>query len=115
MKIGIDIISTNRMQSLINRFGEKALRRFLSEDEIKLAKNINTISGFWAAKEAFSKALGTGIGKECGFLDITIYKNQNGMPLIKLSPKIKSNFNIKSTSLSITHDNGFAVAAVVVV
>lgn len=115
MKIGIDIISTNRMQSLINRFGEKALRRFLSKDEIKLAKNINTISGFWAAKEAFSKALGTGIGKECGFLDITIYKNQNGMPLIKLSPKIKSNFNIKSTSLSITHDNGFAVAAVVVV
>lgn len=114
MKIGIDIISIKRMQSLVNRFGEKALKRFLNENEIKIAKNINTIAGFWAAKEAFSKAIGTGIGKDCSFLDIEIYKNKLGMPLIKANPTILKAFDIKNISLSITHDDGFAVAAVLV-
>ncbi|MCK4974446.1 MAG: 4'-phosphopantetheinyl transferase superfamily protein, partial [Sulfurimonas sp.] len=54
--IGIDLIKTSRMNRLIERFGDKALQKFLCSDEITLVKNYKTASGFWAAKEACSKA-----------------------------------------------------------
>ncbi len=110
--IGIDLVKISRIKALHNKFGYKALERFLSKDEINLAKNEKTIAGFWAAKEAFSKALGTGIGHECSFFDIEIYKTSIGAPKIKPSQKIIQNFNIKDVALSITHDGDYAIAVV---
>jgi holo-[acyl-carrier protein] synthase len=112
--IGIDLIKTSRMKDMITRFETKALQKFLSESEIKLVKNHKTASGFWAAKEAFSKALGTGIGKDCGFNDIVIYKSERGAPRFNISEKIINKFNITSTSLSITHDGEYAIAVVAI-
>ena len=112
--IGIDIIKIDRISRLKARYGELFLKKFLSDDEIALAKNDATLVGFWA-KEAASKALGVGISKECGFLDIELSKDAKNAPKIKFSPKIYTNFNIKEASLSITHDGGFAVAAVTIV
>ncbi|ABB44117.1 Phosphopantethiene-protein transferase [Sulfurimonas denitrificans DSM 1251] len=112
--IGIDIIKISRMGALLERFGSKAMGRFLSKDEIELVKNHKTASGFWAAKEACSKALGVGIGAECGFHDITIFKSSNGAPNIRLSQKIVKEFNVKSISLSITHDGEYAIAVVTI-
>lgn len=112
--IGIDIIKTSRMNRLMERFGEKALARFLSPKEIKLVKNYKTASGFWAVKEAVSKALGVGIGRECLFEDITISKTPKGAPKIQLSQKLVDNFNITDTSVSITHDGEYAIAVVAI-
>ncbi len=112
--IGIDLIKISRMNRLIERFGERALHKFLSPDEILLVKNYKTASGFWAAKEACSKALGVGIGSKCNFHDIVIYKTSYGAPKLKLSEKLLNNFNILDSSLSITHDGDYAVAVVVV-
>ena len=112
--IGIDLIKTSRMNRLIKRFGEKALQRFLSQNEIKLIKNYKTAAGFWAAKEACSKALGVGIGSDCGFHDITICKSTKGAPKLKLLKKLLDNFNITDTSLSITHDGEYAIAVVAI-
>lgn len=112
--IGIDLIKTSRMNRLIERFGDKALQKFLSFDEIILVKNYKTASGFWAAKEACSKALGVGIGAKCNFHDIFIYKTTNGAPKIKLSQKLIDNFNIVDISLSITHDGEYAIAVVAI-
>jgi len=112
--IGIDLIKTSRMNRLMDRFGEKALQKFLSDDEILLVKNYKTASGFWAVKEAASKALGVGIGKECSFHDIVISKTSRGAPRIKLSEKIVNNFNITDTSVSITHDGEYAIAVVAI-
>jgi len=112
--IGIDLIKTSRMNRLMDRFGEKALQKFLSDDEILLVKNYKTASGFWAVKEAASKALGVGIGKECSFHDIVISKTSRGAPIIKLSEKIVNNFNITDTSVSITHDGEYAIAVVAI-
>ena len=111
--IGIDLIKISRMQKFIDRFGNKALKRFLNEDEIKLVKNHKTAAGFWAIKEATSKALGTGIGSECSFFDIEIKKTDKGAPYIKLSQKLIDNFNIKDSSISITHDGDYAIGVVV--
>ncbi|WP_294966790.1 holo-ACP synthase [Sulfurimonas sp.] len=112
--IGVDLIKTSRMNGLMGRFGEKALLKFLSPDEIKLVKNYKTASGFWATKEAVSKALGVGIGKECSFHDIKISKTPKGAPKLELSQKIMDNFNIKDTSVSITHDGEYAIAVVAI-
>ena len=112
--IGIDLVKTSRIKRFIERFGEKALQKFLSNNEIKLIKNHKTASGFWASKEALSKALGVGISSECSFFDIEIAKTQKGAPKLILSDKLINNFNIKSTSLSITHDGEYAIAVVAI-
>ncbi len=112
--IGIDLIKTSRMQQMMEHFGQKALKRFLNEEEIALVKNYKTAAGFWAAKEATSKALGVGIGAECSFLDIEIAKTKKGAPYLKLSKKLIENFNIQDSSLSITHDGEYAIAVVAI-
>jgi len=112
--IGIDLIKTSRMKKMLEKFEQKALKKFLDEDEILLVKNYKTASGFWALKEATSKALGTGIGAECSFKDIVISKTSKGAPKIALSDKIIKKFSIKDTSVSITHDGEYAIAVVAI-
>lgn len=110
--IGIDLIKTDRMKRLIERFGDRGLEKFLSQSEILLIKNHRNAAGFWAAKEACAKALGCGIGSECGFHDIILSKTSKGAPLITLSESVMKRFNISSLSVSITHDGDYAVAVV---
>ena len=110
--IGIDLIKIERMKRLIEKYDAQFLKKFLSEDEIVLVKNYRTASGFWAAKEAASKALGCGIGAECNFHDISITKTAKGAPLLELSEKVKKSFDVKSSALSITHDGDYAIAVV---
>ena len=111
--IGIDITVISRIQKMIDKFGSKALNKFLSQKEIKQGKSTSSYAGYWAAKEAASKAIGTGIGKNCSFHDIKIKKLSSGQPILKYKKKIRKKYNIESTNLSITHDGGFAIAVVV--
>ncbi|MDF1879768.1 holo-ACP synthase [Sulfurimonas sp. MAG313] len=112
--IGIDLIKTQRMKESIERFNDKFLQRFLSEEEIILVKNYKTAAGFWAAKEACSKALGCGIGSQCSFHDIMISKTSKGAPEIELSQKILQSYAITDISVSITHDGDYAIAVVAI-
>lgn len=111
--IGIDIIKTSRMQDMLDKFDQKALKKFLHADEINLVKNYKTAAGFWAVKEAVSKALGTGIGKECSFFDIKIYKDLQGAPKLSFSKKLIKSFELTEAQVSITHDGEYAIAVVV--
>ncbi len=108
--IGVDIVVIDRIEQSIEKHGEKFLQRYLSDEEIALVQKVQTAAGFWAAKEAIAKALGTGIGQQVGFKDITIRKNAKGAPSFHLSEKLVKEFDILSTSLSIAHDGGFAIA-----
>jgi holo-[acyl-carrier protein] synthase len=110
--IGIDIIEIKRIEKLIEKFGDKALKRFLNDSEINQIESPSSAAGLWAAKEAFSKALGTGIGKDCSFHDIEILKNEKNKPFFSSTTLRK--FNIKKADLSISHDGGFAIAAVII-
>ena len=112
--IGVDIVVISRIENLIEKFGDKALKRFLSTKEISLAKRTSTAAGFWAAKEAASKAIGTGIGSQCSFSDIIISKTKKNAPKIKYKKHLRKKFKIKNSSVSITHDGGFAIAVVAV-
>ncbi len=115
MKIGTDIIQIKRIEKALEKFGDTFKNKFLNESEIKRIQKLESIAGLWAAKEAISKALGCGIGKELSFHDITITKNKKGAPSFTLTPTAQTIHNIKSASLSISHDGGFAIAIVVIV
>lgn len=108
--IGIDIVSIKRFEKFLDKFQNRALERFLTPCEISLAKTPQTVAGFFAAKEAISKALGSGISKECSFKDIIIYKDSKNAPYFTLSKNIIDKYSIIDTALSITHDGGFAIA-----
>nr|MCH9814371.1 holo-ACP synthase [Campylobacterota bacterium] len=109
--IGIDIVNINRFEKFLDRFPDKALQRFLSPQEISLVgTSTQRAAGFFAAKEAISKALGTGISKECAFYDIIIHKDENNAPFFTLSTSLVEKYKIVDSALSITHDSGFAIA-----
>ncbi|WP_270991159.1 holo-ACP synthase [Campylobacter upsaliensis] len=114
MRVGCDLISIERVEKIYNKHGKIFLDKFLSPEEQKLIKNSATLAGFWAAKEAASKALGVGISKHCGFLDMTVSKSKKNAPKIKFCKKTKRKFHIKKASLSISHDKGVAMAVVIV-
>lgn len=115
MLIGVDLIKSERMERLVTRFGERGLARFLSPGEIVLAKTPRSAAGFWAAKEACAKALGCGIGAECGFGDIILSKTPKGAPQLQLSDAVRRRFGITAASVSISHDGDYAVAVVVLI
>lgn len=114
MKIGTDIVQINRIEKSLTQFGDKFKQRFLHPQEIDLAKKTASIAGFWAAKEAISKALGCGIGRELSFHDIIIAKNSRSAPTFTLSKEAQKIHKIKESSLSISHDGGFAIAVAVI-
>ena len=114
MKIGTDIVAIERIERSLSQFGDKFKQRFLNPQEIELAQKTASIAGFWAAKEAISKALGCGIGSELSFHDIIIDKDSRGAPSFILTPEAQKIHKIQTSSLSISHDGGFAIAVAVV-
>ncbi|EIF51881.1 MULTISPECIES: holo-ACP synthase [Sulfurovum] len=114
MKIGTDIVEIKRIEKALTQFGDKFKQRFLNPQEIEFVQKTASIAGFWAAKEAIAKALGCGIGSELTFHDIIITKNSRGAPTFILSKEAQKIHQIKTSSLSISHDGGFAIAVAVI-
>jgi len=109
--IGIDLVDIKRFERFYGKFEKKALKRFLNNEEIELSNlKIQTLAGFFASKEAISKALGTGIGKELSFHDIKLYKDKKNAPYFTLPKKIIEKYEITDTALSITHEQDYAIA-----
>ena len=113
VRVGTDIVVIERIAKSHIRFGKRFLRRYLHSEEYSEKSSDATLAGLWAAKEAVAKALGCGIGSELSFLDITIQKDKKGAPTLRLSPEATERFCLKESSLSISHDGGFAIAVVV--
>ena len=91
--IGTDIIDITRIQKLLNK-NSQFKNRIFSTKEIKYCdlktNKIACYSKRFAAKEAFTKALGTGISKGISFNEISINNNKNGSPFIELTGKTKT-------------------------
>ena len=112
--IGIDLAKIERFTRARERHGDAFLRKFLGEDELALVRSDETAAGFWAVKEAASKALGCGICSDFGWHDVVIGKTPLGAPTITFSPRVLEKFGIKLASASISDDGGFAVAVVAI-
>ena len=86
--IGIDIIEVERIQKSFERFGERFLKRILHPNEISYCLSHRVPGPFlaarFAAKEAISKAFGTGIGAQLGWQDMEIGRKDSGEPFVIL-------------------------------
>ncbi len=120
--IGTDIVKISRIQKSIKR--KSFIIRLFNKNEIincKKKKNAsNCFAKRFAAKEAFSKALGTGIAKGINFNEIVILNEKNGKPFIKLIDKTKKNVESRlrkkkyKISLSLSDEDNYAVAFVTI-
>ena len=120
--VGTDIIRVNRLKKSLKK--KPFLSRIFNEEEIikcrRIKKNSNCFAKRFAAKEAFSKALGTGISKGINFNEILILNEKSGKPYIKLINKTKKVVERKlkkkkyKISLSIADEKDYAVAFVTI-
>ena len=118
--VGTDIVSIERIQEILNKNRDGFINRVLTEHERALFANKSNSAAFcakrFAAKEAFSKALGTGIGRVVGFQDLTVRNNENGKPYFMPSEKLRlylQEKGIKQGHLSISDESLNALAFVV--
>ena len=87
--IGIDLVDCARIQNSIERFGDRFLQRVFTAGEIAYSQSMKFparhLAARFAAKEALSKAFGTGIGKSMGWRDLDVQKKESGEPFVVLS------------------------------
>ncbi len=118
--IGTDIVDIDRISHILNKNRDGFIKRVLSEHERALfankADNAAYCAKRFAAKEAFAKALGTGIGRVVSFQDLTVRSNENGKPYFIPSEKLRQYLiekNIAQAYLSISDETKNAIAFVV--
>ena len=120
--IGTDIVDISRFKRLFNK-NKKIKKKIFSKKEIKYCESrpnkIASYSKRFAAKEAFSKALGTGISKGISFNEISVTNNKEGAPFIEILGKTKVIFKklIKKKNkiyLSLSDEKKYALAMVVI-
>ena len=117
VKIGTDICQINRVKSVYKKYGGRFLYRILTEKEIKYVtsntKNlIDRLAGRYAAKEAVSKVLGTGL-KGVYFKEIEILREKSGAPKVllhKRAKKISQEKKLSNFEVSISHEKDFSIA-----
>ena len=123
--VGSDIIDITRIDNTIKRFGNRFINRcFTKIEKDKSNQRNNRSSSFakrFAAKEAFSKALGTGFSQGVFFKDIGVINNINGKPNIKLTGNALTRYNKLapkgkklSINITLTDENNLAYAMVII-
>ncbi len=120
--IGVDIIENNRIKKSIKNY--KFKNRVYSNNELKLSKKVkNKVAYFskrFAAKEAFSKALGTGFSENLNFKDIEIVNDKKGKPKFAKNKKIikiiQKKYKIKNfkSFLSISDEKDYSIAFAII-
>ena len=114
--IGTDIVDISRVKKILERQGEKFVNRILSQPEQKeLSGRITPpiVAKRFAAKEAVSKSLGTGIGFGVSFQDITIIHDSKGAPSVTLcggAAKVLDEKSGKNVLLSLSDEQDYAIA-----
>ncbi len=117
---GIDLVECARIQRVLERFGDRFLQRVFTEGEIAYSMSMKFparhLAARFAAKEAVSKAFGTGIGKAMGWRDIDIQKKPSGEPFVVFSGPAKqlaTERGVTAALVTLSHTEHHAMAAVV--
>jgi holo-[acyl-carrier protein] synthase len=117
---GIDIIEVARIAASYEKFGERFVNRVLLPDEVAYCLTHKNPAPFlaarFAAKEAVSKAFGTGIGAQLGWQDIEIRHKDSGEPVVALHGKGADLFasrGARRLHISLTHTENYAAAMAV--
>src|SRR6266403_4803424 len=118
--IGVDLVEVERIQHSLDRFGERFMNRVFTEGEIVYSMSMKFparhLAARFAAKEAVSKAFGTGIGKAMGWRDIDVRKKPSGEPFLVFSgsaQELAVNRGVTSALITLSHTDHHAIACVV--
>ena len=118
--IGTDLIEIGRVEKVLKRFGERFAQRILCEPELKRFRAHRKPAAYlakrFAAKEAFSKALGTGVRGPANWHGVWVVNLGSGKPVLEFSPELKALLckrKILSAHLSLTDERDMASATVI--
>ena len=118
--IGTDIIEVDRIQASHERFGERFLNRILHPNEISYCLSYKEPGPFlaarFAAKEAISKAFGTGIGAQLGWQDMEVGRKTSGEPFVILheaGQKLLHERGARAVLISLSHTQTYAAAVAI--
>ncbi len=118
--IGTDIVEVARIEASIQQFGDDFAKRILADSEFASYQQSQIKSRFlakrFAAKEAFSKALGTGLRAPATFQNIAVSHDDLGKPILVLAPELQAllqSKHITQTHISISDEKNLAAAFVV--
>ena len=119
--IGVDIIEVERIRASCEKFGDRFLTRILRPTELVYCAAFRHPAPHWAArfaaKEAISKALGTGIGAQLGWLDMEILRHASGQPYAALHGKgavLLRDRGGGALHLTLSHTAHYAVAVALI-
>ncbi len=119
--IGVDLVECARIQRSMKRFGDRFLHRVFTDGEIEYSMSMKFperhLAARFAAKEAVSKAFGTGIGKAMGWRDIDIQKKSSGEPFLVFwgpAQTLAEKRRVTSALVTLSHTEHHAVACVVI-
>ena len=120
--VGIDLIEIVRIQESLRRFGERFVNRVFLPGEVEYCQSMKFPARHFAvrfaAKEAVSKAFGTGIGHLVGWKDIEVQRQESGKPYLVLhgnAAALAESRGINGNWLSLTHHQSSAAAVVILV
>ena len=115
---GIDLVENARIAASIEKFGDRFLRRIFTEGEIAYCAGFpNPVPHYaarFAAKEAVSKAFGTGIGKALGWKEIEVCRHESGAPYVVLhegGAELAARRGVREVFVSLTHTDNHAAAS----
>ena len=115
---GIDLIEIERVQRAVGQYGKRFLERVFTEGELADARdNLASLAARFAAKEAASKALGTGIGSVC-WKEIEVLRGPAGQPVLFLhgaAAQRAAELGLTCWSVSLSHTQAYATAIVVAI
>ena len=116
--IGTDIIEIERIAKSIKEHRNRFLDHLFTEQEQRYALSFHhseiTFAGRFAAKEAISKAFGTGIGEVIQWKDMEVLNAPSGKPYVILAPHLLSHFGNPKVEISISHSKSHAIAFAIV-
>mgnify|MGYP005614210301 CR=1 FL=1 len=120
--VGVDIVETRRVEESLTRFGERFLQRCFLPGEMAYCQGMKFparhFAARFAAKEAISKAFGTGIGAQLGWKDMEIGRRDSGAPFVVLHGKgaeLARNRGVTEVLVSLSPCHEYAVAQAVAV
>jgi holo-[acyl-carrier protein] synthase len=118
--IGVDLVETNRIERLLAQYGERFARRVLTELEwpgyLRSGKPVLFVANRFAAKEAFSKAMGTGFRYPVTLQNISVVQNKAGKPGFVLSDALSAvlaQHQIAGHHLTISDEKSMACAVAI--
>lgn len=117
--VGVDLVRISRIQRCLDHYGERFAKRVLSASEYsQFALSTNRprfLAKRFAAKEAFSKALGTGLAQGLSLRDISVDHDGAGRPFLQCrnhAEKLLGRFRISASHLSLSDEADYALAYV---